>query len=329
MSATVTVRVRSMVWFATGAALSLVVTLLFVNAWRADAAPGDTDATFVPVTPCRLFDFRPPPDNVGPKSSPLGPGETHLQQVTGDNGNCVGIPASATAVAMNVTIVNPTAQSNLRLFPGDVVTPPLVSNLNWLPGQSPTPNKVDVKLSTSGTIKLLNLNGTVNVIGDVVGYYTNSSLVEIHNRLAALEGLDAGNRLTALETAEPFAVHASGNQAESVTATDEVVRSVTVTAPAAGTVTVVSSHEAIEPTSYHGVRCSITTGTDLDLNHEQYWQSPGVTAQSEQMAGTRGFSIAAGDTVTYNLVCDHFGGGAGETSGIRDSSLTAIFTPDP
>ena len=40
----VTIRVRSMVWFVTGAMLATAVTLMFVNAWRADAAPGDTDA---------------------------------------------------------------------------------------------------------------------------------------------------------------------------------------------------------------------------------------------------------------------------------------------
>lgn len=37
------------------AVLALVVVLW---AWQADAAPGDTDATFVPITPCRLIDTR-------------------------------------------------------------------------------------------------------------------------------------------------------------------------------------------------------------------------------------------------------------------------------
>jgi hypothetical protein len=76
----------------------------------------------------------------------------HTQNVTGTNGDC-NIPSDAVGVAMNVTIVSPTAQSNLRVFPADIATPN-ASNLNWLPGQSPTPNKVDVKLSPDGKIKL-------------------------------------------------------------------------------------------------------------------------------------------------------------------------------
>jgi hypothetical protein len=176
----VTLRVRSMVWFSTGVVLAVLATVLVMQTWRVDAAPGDKDSTFVPVTPCRLFDMRPGEEPNGGKKLPLaaGEGNVHVQQVTGNVGNCVGIPADATAVSMNVTIVSPTAQSNLRVYPADVATP-TVSNLNWLPGQSPTPNKVDVKLSDDGRIKLYNHAGTVNVLADVVGYYTNATLKEL------------------------------------------------------------------------------------------------------------------------------------------------------
>jgi len=155
----------------------------------------------VPLTPCRLFDTRsdqPPP---GAKKTPLGRGESNVytQQVTGSIGNCVGIPAGATAISMNVTIVNPTAQSNLRIYPADAALP-TASNLNWLPGQSPTPNKVDVKLSPAGQIKLFNQNGTVDVLADVVGYYTNSTLKELAASIA-----DANAKITALETQGRYA----------------------------------------------------------------------------------------------------------------------------
>jgi hypothetical protein len=164
------------VWFATTVVVSVFCTLLVSQEWRAAAAPGDIDSTFVPMTPCRLFDFRPGESPAGPKKTPLGPGaaSAYTQQVVGHVGDCF-VPSDAVAVAMNVTIVNPTAQSNLRLFPANA-TAPLVSNLNWRVGAGATPNKVDVKLSPDGKVKLQNLNGTVDVIGDVVGYYTNSTL---------------------------------------------------------------------------------------------------------------------------------------------------------
>jgi hypothetical protein len=173
---TVTVRVRTVVWLATTVVVSVFCTLLVSQEWRAAAAPGDIDSTFVPITPCRLFDFRPGESPAGPKKTPLGAGaaSAYTQQVTGAVGNC-SVPSDAVAVAMNVTIANPTAQSNLRLFPANA-TAPLVSNLNWRVGAGATPNKVDVKLSPDGKVKLQNLNGTVDVIGDVVGYYTKSSL---------------------------------------------------------------------------------------------------------------------------------------------------------
>jgi hypothetical protein len=181
------VRVPRLALFVTAVVLSVLATVLVAQEWRADAAPGDSDSTFVPVTPCRLFDFRSGTDNVGAKSTPLGPGDSNrwTQLVWGSNGDC-SVPTSAIGVSMNVTIANPTRQSNLRIFPADVPTPH-ASNLNWLAGQSPTPNKVDVKLSPDGKFKLFNFNGTVDVLADVVGYYTSTSLNEIDVRLKTLE----------------------------------------------------------------------------------------------------------------------------------------------
>jgi len=129
-------------------------------------------AVFVPMVPCRLFDTRPGAGvNVGPRSTPLGPAEVYQQQVSGTNGNCV-IPNDATAISMNVTAVGGTAAGFLTVFPADGAQP-LASNLNWVAGAPPTPNKVDVKLSDGGAIKLFNAAGTVDLLADVVGYYAD------------------------------------------------------------------------------------------------------------------------------------------------------------
>ena len=60
-----------------------------------------------------------------------------------------GVPASGVgAVALNVTVTNPTAPSFLTVWPtGD--TAPLASNLNYLPGQT-VPNLVIAKVGTGG-----------------------------------------------------------------------------------------------------------------------------------------------------------------------------------
>jgi hypothetical protein len=127
---------------------------------------------FVPVEPCRLFDTRSAPVTVGPRSTPIGPAETYIQQVTGSNGHCE-IPSDATAISMNVTTVDGTAASFLTVFPANAPGVPEASNLNWTPGAPPTPNKVDVKLSDTGAVKVYNNAGSVNVLADVVGYYAD------------------------------------------------------------------------------------------------------------------------------------------------------------
>lgn len=172
---------QAMPWTAAAVVLT-ALALLTLHAWRVDAAPGDADATFVPTPGCRLTDTRPPPDQVGPRSTPLGADEVLDVIVHGENGNCTGslaIPAAAVAVALNVTAVNATTASNIRVYPGDLGNVPLLSNLNVTAGAPPAPNKVDVKLSPDGRLKVYNYRGSVDVVLDVVGYYTDASLREL------------------------------------------------------------------------------------------------------------------------------------------------------
>lgn len=167
-------------WAALGAAVAVTMGGGAIGIARATISSGEK-AAFVPITPCRLLDTR-PTSQVAPRPMPLGPGEIFTMQVTGTNGNCV-IPSDATAVAMNVTAVLGTAPSFLTLWPSDAPMP-LSSNLNWLPGAPPTPNKVDVKLSASGAVGVFNLDGTVHVVADAVGYYADHNHDDRYGPLA-------------------------------------------------------------------------------------------------------------------------------------------------
>src|SRR4051794_35789346 len=94
--------------YATGAAalvFSITAGLALPGANATNTDGGGAGTVFVPLAPCRLFDTRPVPANVGPRAMPLGPGETYTQAVTGTNGNCT-VPSQATAVALNVTTVD-------------------------------------------------------------------------------------------------------------------------------------------------------------------------------------------------------------------------------
>ncbi|MEO1056869.1 MAG: hypothetical protein AAFY28_08155 [Actinomycetota bacterium] len=173
--------VGSLLWLFTAAGLGVAATLIVVSAWNANAAPGDTDATYNPTAGCRVADTR-GPNNIGPRATALGEGEVLAVAIHGDNGECVGnlaVPPDATGVALNVTAVGATTASNIRLYPGDLAEVPLLSNLNVTAGAPPTPNKVDVQLAPDGTIKVFNFRGSVHIVIDVVGFYTPASLKEL------------------------------------------------------------------------------------------------------------------------------------------------------
>jgi hypothetical protein len=76
-------------------------------------------------------------------------------------------------VVVNVTVANPTAWSNLLVYPtGDAR--PLASNLNYSAGQT-VPNLVIVKLGANGDLNFFNAVGSTQVIADVMGYYRDGS----------------------------------------------------------------------------------------------------------------------------------------------------------
>jgi hypothetical protein len=108
-----------------------------------------------------------PPCRLSPGSGwPLGPGSPSLFTLAG---SC-GIPSTARAVSLNVTVVQPTATGNLTLYPSDTA-PPASSTINFQPGLNRANNAV-IGLSEAGAIAVkANTSGTVHLILDVNGYF--------------------------------------------------------------------------------------------------------------------------------------------------------------
>jgi hypothetical protein len=124
------------------------------------------------VTPARVLDTRAgfsTIDGQAAGTGPLGAGATRHLQLTGR----AGVPSNATAVALNVTVTNPTAASFLTVHPTGV-SRPNAANLNFTPGQT-IPNMVIAKLGTGGQIDLYNLTGTVDITVDVQGWFTDTT----------------------------------------------------------------------------------------------------------------------------------------------------------
>jgi hypothetical protein len=155
---------------AVGGAVAALLLVGGVTVANAASSPGAS--SFVPVTPCRIVDTR-AGAALGIRRTPLGANETLIFNIRGTNGQCT-IPTEATGLAANVTVLDGTDNSFLQIWPADVAAPNASTN-NWAAGQAPSPNKVDVKLSPLGQIKVRNDTGNVNVIIDVVGYYEPAS----------------------------------------------------------------------------------------------------------------------------------------------------------
>lgn len=81
------------------------------------------------------------------------------------------VPATATALVMNVTVTGGTSGSYLTVFPKGN-QPPTAANLNFGPGDT-IPNAVTTKIGVGGKISFYNAYGSVDVVADVVGYFDN------------------------------------------------------------------------------------------------------------------------------------------------------------
>ena len=131
----------------------------------------DPGGRFVAAPPARIVDTR-----TGQGLAQAGPlvGKAVNAVQIGGRG---GIPSTGvTAVALNVTVTGPTANSHLTVAPtGLSLTDQLAASntsvLNFVAGQT-VPNLVIAKLGPDGQLLLVNNDGAAHVIVDVAGWYT-------------------------------------------------------------------------------------------------------------------------------------------------------------
>jgi hypothetical protein len=273
-------------------------------------AASSTPSAFVSIDPVRILDTR-DPTNVGlsgPFVSAVPLDLVVTGTVTTTTGTKVVVPTGATAVAMNVTVVTPTANGFVSIRPADATGLPSVSSLNFKAGDI-VPNAVTVQLPTVGadqgrieiTYDAYGTTGpTTDLLIDVVGYYT--------------------------ATATTPATTASGERLSIVGVTPQPVEivSATLTAPGNGTVTVTADvnigFQGVSEYAFLG-ECWIGAGSNLEPEHMMYIWDPGG-----HLSGVRVFNAAAGQATTYRLNCTT--GAIGEDPGMFASGahISAIFT---
>ncbi len=122
------------------------------------------NGAYTALKPARVLDTR---KKIGVTTlTPIGPGKTIDLQVTTKG----GVPAAgATTVVLNVTVVAPTSEGYVTLYPTGAARP-VASSVNFNPGFTGA-NLVTVKLGTGGKVRFFNASGSTHVIADVMGYY--------------------------------------------------------------------------------------------------------------------------------------------------------------
>ena len=130
-------------------------------------ATASAGSAYTAITPVRLLDTR--------TTSPLGPNSTlNLNVETAAD----GVPANATAVALNVTTAATdggvvTSSGYVSVYPTGG-TQPLVSNLNFTAGET-VPNSVIVPVGTGGSVTFYNHTGNTDLVVDIQGYFAPES----------------------------------------------------------------------------------------------------------------------------------------------------------
>jgi len=197
--------------------------------------------TYRPINPARVLDTRggeTTVDGVDQGQGAAGAGTVTHVQIAGR----AGVPADATAVALNVTVTEPDAAGYATVFPCGT-EPPTASNLNYTTGLT-VANLAISKIGADGGVCIYSQAGT-HLVADVNGYFPPATtfraldparLLDTRADRPTIDGLGAGAGLVPLGTVT--VVHVAGRAGVPADA-HTVVLNVTVTEPdAAGYVTV-------------------------------------------------------------------------------------------
>ena len=148
--------------------LALGVWLVVVPGPEVAHAAADASGEFTALSPSRIYDTR---DGTGldGQSTKIQGGRIYDVQVAGRGGT----PATGiAAVAVNVTVVQPSAAGWLRVWPSGTAQP-AVSNLNFGERQT-VANLATVGLGANGKVSVLAPWGVLDLVLDVVGFYATS-----------------------------------------------------------------------------------------------------------------------------------------------------------
>ena len=180
------------------------------------------------LAPARVLDTR---NGTGGFSAPVSPHGTIAVGVTGTG----GVPATGvSAVALNITVTEPSVGGFLSVFPSGT-SRPLASSLNFVAGQT-VANLVMAKVGVDGKVSIYNDAGWSHVVADVVGWF--GAEVSTYNGLAPARVLDTRNGTGGFSAPVgpkgTVTVSVTGKAGVPATGVSAVALNLTVTEPSVG-----------------------------------------------------------------------------------------------
>jgi len=301
------------------------------------ATAAATPLPFVAVAPCRVADTRGNGFSgaYGPPS--LSAGVSRDFPMT----SVCGIPATAQAVSMNVTVTNTLGAGHITIYPQGGVAP-TVSTLNYVANLT-VANAAVVVLGTGGGVTVVAAVSGTDFIIDVNGYYDPQGVVNAVNGLsgdvavapgANISITPSGNTLTVAATGVVTGVNAlSGNVALAPGANVSITPSGnTLTVAATGVVTGVnglSGNVALTP----GANVSITpSGNTLTVAATGIATTINTLSGAVVLAPGTNISITpSGNTLTisstgFALTANNSGGSTFTGAGFGSATITGDIT---
>jgi hypothetical protein len=176
--------------------LILIVAAFVAVSTNAIAQLGSasSDLVYTPVTPCRIFDTRQSQGGTGSIAAAgtknfVVWGQTSYAAQGGKNTNC-GITAGSdtAAVAINVTVVTPAAGGFVTAYPFGAQLP-TAATVNFQAGDIARGNFTIAKVNQAAASADLSVysSSLVDVVGDVVGYYSKPAATALQCVNSALK----------------------------------------------------------------------------------------------------------------------------------------------
>jgi hypothetical protein len=163
---------------------------------------------FFGITPCRLVDTRPPNGFTGAYGPPILAANATRDFDLNSVPHCPGVPVSAQAYSLNVTVTETTGPGDVRLWPTG--SPPLVpvSTQNWAAANVTIANAAVVPAGTNGSITVLVAGSATHLIIDINGYYAPQTVVNSVNGLSGAVTLSPGSNVSIQTVGGPLFISA-------------------------------------------------------------------------------------------------------------------------